>query len=378
MIKFRCTACDHKLGVPEAHSGKRIRCPKCQTIVNVPDIAATSRDRDEASMRVAMYDLAAEEQTAPPALTDLAAMSARHRVSSQSSRTSATSRHPAVSPGIDLASMLKKVLTFACLIILVCCGLLYFRAGIMRAMSSGTGHASEAAGSPPQVNSSLNAELEEYAKRFVQAHATGVENARVFLENAQGGAGKRRQFKATVVRVNAQSTSSSSKYDATGLIEYRVDYFNDGSETKETKMGRLATTQKWEVFHEIDPAVVRYVADAEPFARAARAMLVVRQSDAGLPLHQTALLALIEARDAAPSGPDAASLFKSNINKAVESYKSGLDDWLRWVKVPDSPEGSTFAATLKKDALDALSKGDERLKSALKEWEFLASSSKDQ
>jgi phage FluMu protein Com len=40
MIKFRCTQCNQKLGVPDEGAGKRARCPACGTVNAIPSPAA--------------------------------------------------------------------------------------------------------------------------------------------------------------------------------------------------------------------------------------------------------------------------------------------------------------------------------------------------
>jgi len=37
MIKFTCDKCGHKLGVGDDHAGKRGKCPKCQSVIMVPE-----------------------------------------------------------------------------------------------------------------------------------------------------------------------------------------------------------------------------------------------------------------------------------------------------------------------------------------------------
>ena len=50
MIKFRCKNCNQKISVPEIHAGKKGRCPKCKSIVVIPqpDKAAAVSDSDSA------------------------------------------------------------------------------------------------------------------------------------------------------------------------------------------------------------------------------------------------------------------------------------------------------------------------------------------
>lgn len=38
MIKFRCSRCTQKIGVPEQHVGKKVKCPTCSTANVVPDL----------------------------------------------------------------------------------------------------------------------------------------------------------------------------------------------------------------------------------------------------------------------------------------------------------------------------------------------------
>ena len=37
MIKFRCSNCNQKLGVPEEYAGRRVRCTKCRQVATVPE-----------------------------------------------------------------------------------------------------------------------------------------------------------------------------------------------------------------------------------------------------------------------------------------------------------------------------------------------------
>src|SRR5688572_26702389 len=36
MIKFNCGQCGQKIGVPDAHAGKRGKCPNCGAVVSIP------------------------------------------------------------------------------------------------------------------------------------------------------------------------------------------------------------------------------------------------------------------------------------------------------------------------------------------------------
>jgi len=38
MIKFHCSKCDKKIGVPEEYSGKLVRCPRCKQPARVPEL----------------------------------------------------------------------------------------------------------------------------------------------------------------------------------------------------------------------------------------------------------------------------------------------------------------------------------------------------
>jgi len=42
MIKFHCSSCRKKLGVPDEYAGRRVRCPKCEEPSVVPKMEATS------------------------------------------------------------------------------------------------------------------------------------------------------------------------------------------------------------------------------------------------------------------------------------------------------------------------------------------------
>ena len=42
VIKFDCTRCDKKLGVPDEYAGKRVRCPRCKHPVTVPELEIES------------------------------------------------------------------------------------------------------------------------------------------------------------------------------------------------------------------------------------------------------------------------------------------------------------------------------------------------
>lgn len=47
MIKFHCKNCGQKISVPEIHSGKKGKCPKCKSIVVVPKIKAADSLKDQ-------------------------------------------------------------------------------------------------------------------------------------------------------------------------------------------------------------------------------------------------------------------------------------------------------------------------------------------
>jgi len=42
MIRFKCSYCHQRLAVPESHAGKRGRCPKCKTVVVIPQLNKTT------------------------------------------------------------------------------------------------------------------------------------------------------------------------------------------------------------------------------------------------------------------------------------------------------------------------------------------------
>jgi phage FluMu protein Com len=41
MIKFRCKNCNQKISVPQIHAGKKGKCPKCKSVVVVPELKET-------------------------------------------------------------------------------------------------------------------------------------------------------------------------------------------------------------------------------------------------------------------------------------------------------------------------------------------------
>ena len=40
MIKFHCSSCDKKIGVPDEFAGQKVRCPRCSQAIRVPETAA--------------------------------------------------------------------------------------------------------------------------------------------------------------------------------------------------------------------------------------------------------------------------------------------------------------------------------------------------
>jgi phage FluMu protein Com len=63
MIKFRCKNCGQKMRVPEVHTGKKGKCPKCKNIIFVPKIESTgtvashgTSGESESSSRESAYD----------------------------------------------------------------------------------------------------------------------------------------------------------------------------------------------------------------------------------------------------------------------------------------------------------------------------------
>lgn len=47
LIEFECVSCGKPLAVPESASGRRARCPLCQTTNSVPDFSADDEEDDE-------------------------------------------------------------------------------------------------------------------------------------------------------------------------------------------------------------------------------------------------------------------------------------------------------------------------------------------
>ncbi len=39
MIRFRCSNCNHQVGVPEKYAGRRVRCASCNGVTEVPESA---------------------------------------------------------------------------------------------------------------------------------------------------------------------------------------------------------------------------------------------------------------------------------------------------------------------------------------------------
>ena len=50
MIKFRCKNCGQKISVPETHTGKKGKCPKCKSIVVVPKIKVADSLNDQINL----------------------------------------------------------------------------------------------------------------------------------------------------------------------------------------------------------------------------------------------------------------------------------------------------------------------------------------
>lgn len=47
MIKFHCSKCDKKMGVPEDYAGKMVRCPRCKNGAQVPQLAISPESEIE-------------------------------------------------------------------------------------------------------------------------------------------------------------------------------------------------------------------------------------------------------------------------------------------------------------------------------------------
>jgi hypothetical protein len=69
MIKFKCSACNQKIGVPIGNGGKRVKCPKCGGINVVPDDSSVGESRPETKEDVSSsadcYNISEPTQSCP-------------------------------------------------------------------------------------------------------------------------------------------------------------------------------------------------------------------------------------------------------------------------------------------------------------------------
>ncbi len=50
MIKFHCSACGQKIGVPKAYARKKVKCPTCQNINHVPKMDETELEEKKSAL----------------------------------------------------------------------------------------------------------------------------------------------------------------------------------------------------------------------------------------------------------------------------------------------------------------------------------------
>ena len=59
MIKFHCVRCQQRIGVAEAHAGRKINCPQCETPLEIPPRQAEAPPTQPADLQVIVPDAGA-------------------------------------------------------------------------------------------------------------------------------------------------------------------------------------------------------------------------------------------------------------------------------------------------------------------------------
>src|SRR5688572_26908834 len=60
-VDVTCSSCQRKMRVPDTALGKRIKCPKCQTIIDVPNPSASAAFNVPVGVPVEMWHLKTED-----------------------------------------------------------------------------------------------------------------------------------------------------------------------------------------------------------------------------------------------------------------------------------------------------------------------------
>lgn len=72
-ILFQCSSCNSKMRVPDAHAGKKAKCPSCKQVVNIPTQSTfTDATKSTLDLKATEDDLALQDPNAPAAATESA------------------------------------------------------------------------------------------------------------------------------------------------------------------------------------------------------------------------------------------------------------------------------------------------------------------
>ncbi len=75
MIKFNCSSCGKKIGVPEEYAGKRVRCPGCKQPTAVPVPEPVAVEDDPYSVDLSMFEEPTQTEAPPTQEPDFDALS---------------------------------------------------------------------------------------------------------------------------------------------------------------------------------------------------------------------------------------------------------------------------------------------------------------
>lgn len=378
MIRFRCGQCGQKIGVPEAHAGKRGKCPKCGAVVTIPAPAPAAVAAPQEPPIDPLTELARQVQPQPS--YDLAAEYLDDPRAGFVPEPSVTVYSPAhykparrSSPsGTPVGGIVKTILVLGLLGGVVAGGVYVFRSNNLPVRASA-----------PKPD--LNRDLEQYAREAVPGWVRGRENAESFLKNLhpdrRDGAPTpaKHTYTSKFVSAEAEPLEGDAKYDALGTISYELDRGDGKTEVVTQKLGRKRADGKWDLYRQVDAAVVQFKERVQPLIAELRAMKALRAVGANVLRHEEQLVKLIAAYQAVGNPPDQPSCraLSRHTSTAIEEYRQGTAYWRKGIGAIGGDFEETLTRAHESSAQVHLAKADRAVESALADYRAVEAEAED-